>query len=209
MHEKRPTDGKTHLVTNAACFGCTIACGRISRDRRDPFQRQEQPEILGRFRRTRIRGGLGAGRGQRRRRSGGPAIRQPALQRARHGPDLLRRHGRRGDGALRSGHPEQGTDRPRRQLRFRRGAVQTGRDDGAWRRLRQGTRPGQRPAVRQVRPARTVDERQESGVPGLRFARHPGHGPGLRHLQSRRLPPARLHRGVGSARHSGQDRSAW
>jgi aldehyde:ferredoxin oxidoreductase len=30
MHEKRPTDGKTHLVTNAACFGCTIACGRIS-----------------------------------------------------------------------------------------------------------------------------------------------------------------------------------
>jgi len=25
MHEKRPTDGKSHLVTNAACFGCTIA----------------------------------------------------------------------------------------------------------------------------------------------------------------------------------------
>ncbi len=30
MHEKRPTDGKSNLVTNAACFGCTIACGRIS-----------------------------------------------------------------------------------------------------------------------------------------------------------------------------------
>ena len=31
MHEPRPTDGKPNLVTNQACFGCTIACGRISR----------------------------------------------------------------------------------------------------------------------------------------------------------------------------------
>ena len=31
MHEKRPSDGKANLVTNAACFGCTIACGRISK----------------------------------------------------------------------------------------------------------------------------------------------------------------------------------
>jgi aldehyde:ferredoxin oxidoreductase len=30
MHEKRPTDGKANLVTNAACFACTIACGRVS-----------------------------------------------------------------------------------------------------------------------------------------------------------------------------------
>ena len=30
MHEKRLSDGKSNLVTNAACFGCTIACGRIS-----------------------------------------------------------------------------------------------------------------------------------------------------------------------------------
>jgi aldehyde:ferredoxin oxidoreductase len=30
MHEKRPTDGKANLITNSACFGCTIACGRIS-----------------------------------------------------------------------------------------------------------------------------------------------------------------------------------
>ena len=30
MHEKRPTDGKANLITNAACFGCTIACGRVS-----------------------------------------------------------------------------------------------------------------------------------------------------------------------------------
>src|SRR5512139_2918874 len=31
MHEKRATDGKPQLVTNAACFACTIACGRISK----------------------------------------------------------------------------------------------------------------------------------------------------------------------------------
>ncbi|UCE31369.1 MAG: aldehyde ferredoxin oxidoreductase family protein [Burkholderiales bacterium] len=30
MLEKRP-DGRSHLVTNQACFGCTIACGRISK----------------------------------------------------------------------------------------------------------------------------------------------------------------------------------
>ena len=30
MHEVRPTDGKKHLVTNQACFVCTIACGRVS-----------------------------------------------------------------------------------------------------------------------------------------------------------------------------------
>ena len=31
MHEKRASDGKAQLVTNAACFGFTIACGRISK----------------------------------------------------------------------------------------------------------------------------------------------------------------------------------
>jgi len=31
MHAPRKTDGKPNLVTNQACFGCTIACGRISR----------------------------------------------------------------------------------------------------------------------------------------------------------------------------------
>jgi len=30
MHEKRASDGKANLTTNQACFGCTIACGRIS-----------------------------------------------------------------------------------------------------------------------------------------------------------------------------------
>ena len=30
MHEPRKSDGKPNLVRNGACFGCTIACGRIA-----------------------------------------------------------------------------------------------------------------------------------------------------------------------------------
>ena len=47
MHEKRPTDGKTHLVTNAACFGCTIACGRISRIDEGHFSVVNKPQYWG------------------------------------------------------------------------------------------------------------------------------------------------------------------
>jgi aldehyde:ferredoxin oxidoreductase len=47
MHQKRPTDGKTHLVTNAACFGCTIACGRISRLDESHFSVVNKPEYWG------------------------------------------------------------------------------------------------------------------------------------------------------------------
>jgi aldehyde:ferredoxin oxidoreductase len=43
MHEKRPTDGKAHLVTNAACFGCTIACGRISKIDETHFSVKNSP----------------------------------------------------------------------------------------------------------------------------------------------------------------------
>ncbi|AUL98980.1 aldehyde ferredoxin oxidoreductase [Zoogloeaceae bacteirum Par-f-2] len=47
MHEKRPTDGKPHLVTNAACFGCTIACGRISEIDKGHFTVVNKPEYWG------------------------------------------------------------------------------------------------------------------------------------------------------------------
>ena len=47
MHEKRPTDGKSHLVTNAACFGCTIACGRVSRIDETHFSVANKPEYWG------------------------------------------------------------------------------------------------------------------------------------------------------------------
>jgi aldehyde:ferredoxin oxidoreductase len=47
MHEKRPTDGKPHLVTNAACFGCTIACGRISKIDETHFSVVNKPQYWG------------------------------------------------------------------------------------------------------------------------------------------------------------------
>ena len=47
MHEKRPTDGKAHLVTNAACFGCTIACGRISKIDETHFSVVNKPQYWG------------------------------------------------------------------------------------------------------------------------------------------------------------------
>ncbi len=47
MAEKRPSDGKSHLVTNAACFGCTIACGRISRIDEKHFSVVNKPEYWG------------------------------------------------------------------------------------------------------------------------------------------------------------------
>ncbi len=47
MHEKRPTDGKANLITNAACFGCTIACGRISKMDETHFSVVNKPEYWG------------------------------------------------------------------------------------------------------------------------------------------------------------------
>jgi aldehyde:ferredoxin oxidoreductase len=47
MREKRPTDGKAHLVTNAACFGCTIACGRVSKIDETHFSVVNKPEYWG------------------------------------------------------------------------------------------------------------------------------------------------------------------
>jgi aldehyde:ferredoxin oxidoreductase len=47
MYEKRPTDGKSHLITNAACFGCTIACGRISQLDKEHFTVKNSPKYWG------------------------------------------------------------------------------------------------------------------------------------------------------------------
>ena len=47
MHAKRPTDGKANLVTNGACFGCTIACGRISRMDPGHFSVKDKPQYHG------------------------------------------------------------------------------------------------------------------------------------------------------------------
>ncbi|MEW8505713.1 MAG: aldehyde ferredoxin oxidoreductase family protein [Candidatus Thiodiazotropha sp.] len=47
MHEKRASDGKPNLTTNAGCFGCTIACGRISTIDKGHFSIENKPEYWG------------------------------------------------------------------------------------------------------------------------------------------------------------------
>lgn len=47
MATPRETDGKKHLVTNQACFGCTIACGRISKIDESHFSVKNKPQYWG------------------------------------------------------------------------------------------------------------------------------------------------------------------
>ncbi|MEY3380565.1 MAG: hypothetical protein RLZZ596_2261 [Pseudomonadota bacterium] len=47
MATPRKTDGKKHLVTNQACFGCTIACGRISKMDENHFTIATKPQYRG------------------------------------------------------------------------------------------------------------------------------------------------------------------
>ncbi len=44
MHELRAGDGKPNLTTNAGCFGCTIACGRISTIDQGHYTIKNKPE---------------------------------------------------------------------------------------------------------------------------------------------------------------------
>jgi aldehyde:ferredoxin oxidoreductase len=47
MVTPRESDGKKHLVTNQACFGCTIACGRISKMDESHFTVANKPQYWG------------------------------------------------------------------------------------------------------------------------------------------------------------------
>ncbi len=47
MNEPRASDGKPNLVTKAACFGCTIACGRISTVDQGHYTIENKPEYWG------------------------------------------------------------------------------------------------------------------------------------------------------------------
>jgi len=47
MAAPRATDGKAQLVTNQACFGCTIACGRISKMDATHYTVQNKPQYWG------------------------------------------------------------------------------------------------------------------------------------------------------------------
>jgi len=44
MAEKRASDGKSNLITNAACFACTIACGRVSAIERTHYTVVDRPQ---------------------------------------------------------------------------------------------------------------------------------------------------------------------
>ncbi len=47
MLKLRSSDNKANLTTNAACFGCTIACGRISTVDKGHFSIKNKPEYWG------------------------------------------------------------------------------------------------------------------------------------------------------------------
>ena len=47
MLEVRESDGKANLTTNGACFGCTIACQRISTVDKDHFSVKDKPQYHG------------------------------------------------------------------------------------------------------------------------------------------------------------------
>lgn len=47
MLENRRSDGKPNVITNAACFGCTIACGRVAKMDRSHFTVENRPEYWG------------------------------------------------------------------------------------------------------------------------------------------------------------------
>ena len=47
MHVPRETDGRANLTTNAGCFACTIACGRISTIDQGHFTISNKPQYWG------------------------------------------------------------------------------------------------------------------------------------------------------------------
>ncbi len=47
MHEPRGSENKPNLVSNQACFGCTIACGRVSRIDKEHYTVKNKPQYWG------------------------------------------------------------------------------------------------------------------------------------------------------------------
>ncbi len=208
MHEKRPTDGKANLVTNQACFGCTIACGRISKIDETHFTVVNKPEYWG------ASGGLeyeaawalGAATGV----GDLEALTYANFVCNEDGIDPISFGATVGAamelydlGLIKDsdvGFP----------LTFGSAEVltklteMTCRGEGFGKEI--GT--GIEAPLCQAWPARAVDVGQRPGISRLRFARDPGDGPRVCDVQPRCLPFARLHGCLGGPRHSGQDRSA-
>ena len=101
MHEPRGSEGKPNLVRNQACFGCTIACGRIARIDREHYTVVNKPEYWGGLRWPGVRERLVHGTRLRRGRSRRHDLRQLYLQRARHRSHHLRLYAGGGHGTVR------------------------------------------------------------------------------------------------------------
>ena len=163
MHEPRKTDGKPNLVTNQACFGCTIACGRISQDRRDALHGGQQAASTGAHRAgssTRPPGRSGAANGV----NDLEALTYANFLCNEDGFDPISFGATVGAvmELYEMGVLNEGAARHRSAVRLGQGADLLRRDDGQGRGLRQGDRAGLEAPVREVRPSRTVDERSRA-----------------------------------------------
>ena len=205
MHQKRPTDGKANLVTKGACFGCTIACGRISRMDPGHFSIKDKPQYQG------ASGGLeyeaawalGAANGV----SDLEALTYANFLCNEDGFDPISFGATVGAamelydlGILKK--EDVGFELPFGSAEVLvRIAELTAKGEGFGKRDRARVEA----ALCQVRQARPLHERQGPGVPGLRRPRPARDGPRLRHQQPGRVPPARLHGVARSAGHPRED----
>ena len=213
MAEPRKSDGKPNLVTNAACFGCTIACGRVSTVDRTHYTVKDRPEY------QKASGGLeyeaawalGAATGV----GDLDALTFANFICNEQGMDPIsfgatvgaamelyedRRHHRQRDRWCRSAT----SARPK-------ALTDLGRADRQGRRLRcKEIGLGSKLLCEKYGQARALHVGQGPGVPGLRFSRGI-QGMGLTYATSNRgaCHLRSLHGGIGDPRHPGEDRSAW
>ena len=207
MHAPRKTDGKPNLVNNQACFGCTIACGRVSKIDETHYTVVNKPQYWG------ASGGLeyeaawalGAANGV----NDLEALTYANFVCNEDGFDPISFGATVGAvmelyemGVL--SKEQIGIEAPfgsTKALTYL--AELTARGEGFGKEVGLGSK---RLCAKYGHPG-AVDDGQGTGISGVRPARHPGHGPCVRDVESRRVPPARLYGRFGGARHSGEDRS--
>ena len=210
MHEPRESDGKPNLVTNAGCFGCTIACGRISTIDRGHFSIENKPQYWG------ASGGLeyeaawalGSDTGV----DDIDALTYANFICNEDGIDPIS-FGSTVAAAMELYQIGAITKEQTGGVELKFGSAEaltwatevTCRGEG----FGQDLGLGFQAPVREVRSSGPVNDGERSGIPRLRPARHPGHGPDLCHVQPRRLPPAQLHRLIGSDGRAGKDRPPY
>ena len=143
MDAPRKTDGKKNLVDQPGLLRLHHRLRAHLQDRRDALHRREQAASTGAPPAASSTRRPGRSAPQRRQRSRSAHLRQLHLQRARPRPDLVRRHRRRGDGAVRDGRAHQGADSASTRSSARRRRWRTSpRSTANGRGLRQGARPG-------------------------------------------------------------------